>query len=207
MLSVSARLKGLGLSPLIERWLLFRTWADGFIWSRRPRKRNVTIIFVFAKILINCITRTCLICASRTPPRMASCWPVTPLIIFIFMCSHVITLLPEGKKKHLYPWQYPFSASLPLISTSKHMHRDSLTPRHSLPAKMDFCQCAFVLQLIMCHHVYLSLRVSPRNAISGKWLAFCQHCAHSHPRISVFVGTFVDQLLVRTLTLTSNPLT
>lgn len=99
MLSVSARLKGLSLSPLIERWLLFRMWADGFIWSRRPRKRNVTIIFVVGKILINCITRTCLICASKTPPRMASCWPVTPLIIFIFMCSHVITLLPEGKKK------------------------------------------------------------------------------------------------------------
>lgn len=149
MLSVSARLKGLSLSPLIERWLLFRMWADGFIWSRRPRKRNVTIIFVVGKILINCIARTCLICASKTPPRMASCWPVTPLIIFIFMCSHVITLLPEGEKKHLYPWQYPFSASLPWISTSKHMHRDSLTPATPSP-KMDFCQCAFVLQLIMC---------------------------------------------------------
>lgn len=133
MLSVSARLKGLSLSPLIERWLLFRMWADGFIWSRRPRKRNVTIIFVVGKILINCITRTCLICASKTPPRMASCWPVTPLIIFIFMCSHVITLLPEGKN-HLYPWQYPFSASLPLISTSKHMHRQP-HPHHSLPPK------------------------------------------------------------------------
>lgn len=59
-------------------------------------------------------------------PRTASCWPVTTLIIFIFECSHVITLLPKGEK-NLYPWQYPFSTSLPLISTSKHMRGDSLT--------------------------------------------------------------------------------
>lgn len=189
MLSVSARLKGLSLSPLIERWLLFRMWADGFIWSRRPRKRNVTIIFVVGKILINCITGTCLICASKTPPRMASCWPVTALIIFIFMCSHVITLLPEGEKKNtfildntlflrLFPWFQPANTCT-----------ETASPPPLPPPKMDFCQCAFVLQLIMCHHVYLSLRVSPRNTISGKWMAFCQHCAHSHPRISVFVGT------------------
>lgn len=145
-------------------------------------------------------------CLQNTPQEgvLLTSNTINNFYLYVLSCNYPA---PRREKKHLYPWQYPFSASLPLISTSKHMHRDSLTPRHSLPAKMDFCQCAFVLQLIMCHHVYLSLRVSPRNAISGKWLAFCQHCAHSHPRISVFVGTFVDQLLVRTLTLTSNPLT
>lgn len=97
---------------------------------------------------------------------------------------------------HLFPWFQPANTCT-----------ETASPPPLPPPKMDFCQCAFVLQLIMCHHVYLSLRVSPRNTISGKWLAFCQHCAHSHPHISVFVGTFVDQLLVWTLTLTSHPLT
>lgn len=75
------------------------------------------------------------------------------------------------------------------------MHRDSLTPATPSPQNgfLPVCLCVAADNV---HHVYLSLRVSPRNTISGTWLAFCQHCAHSHPHISVFVGTFVDQLLV-----------
>lgn len=126
-------------------------------------------------------------------PRTASCWPVTTLIFFIFVCSHVITLLPKGERKplsltipffflHLFPWFQPANTCA-----------ETAYPPPLPPSKMDFCQCVFVLQLIMCHHVYLSLCVSPRNTISGKWLAFCQRCAHSHPHISVFVRTFIDK--------------
>lgn len=143
MLSVSARLKGLSLSPLFERWLLFRMCADGFIWSCRQRKRNVPIMFVVRKIFNQLHYQHMPDIGLQNGPQddvLLTNNTVNIFYLCVLLCNY-----PVPWRQNPLSLTIPFfPMSLPLNSTSKNMHRDTLnsptqTPRKWISASAFLC--------------------------------------------------------------------